>query len=277
MIVTADPLGDFNATSQILRYSALAREVTVPRIPSVSSTILAGLPGSRSASGRTSPPGANGAVDEGVVEMAFSELARLNEEVELLSLRLDEEEKRRREAEEGWTRAETHAEEIELEVRDEMWKEMELRMEEERDRWRDMQAEEGARGEEHFDKKLDILTKGIQVHEDSDAGAEYAERLERENDDLKVKVERLERELQGRSPTKKKSAARKPTPLLDAPKDVLGEAMSKLNGLSLISPEPAQEKPAVQKTPGTVRKMRKLTTRQWDLMDEDELQSYERF
>lgn len=40
MIVTADPHGDFNATSQILRYSALAREVTVPRVPSISETIL---------------------------------------------------------------------------------------------------------------------------------------------------------------------------------------------------------------------------------------------
>jgi len=41
MIVTADPHGDFNATSQILRYSALAREITVPRIPSITQTILA--------------------------------------------------------------------------------------------------------------------------------------------------------------------------------------------------------------------------------------------
>ncbi|KAK3905993.1 P-loop containing nucleoside triphosphate hydrolase protein [Staphylotrichum tortipilum] len=41
MIVTADPHGDFNATSQILRYSALAREVTVPRVPSITQTILA--------------------------------------------------------------------------------------------------------------------------------------------------------------------------------------------------------------------------------------------
>ena len=277
MIVTADPLGDFNATSQILRYSALAREVTVPRIPSVSSTILAGIPGSRSASGRTSPPGANGGVDEGVVEMAFSELARLNDEVELLGLRLDEEEKRRREAEEGWARAETRAEEVELEVREEVWKEMETRIEEERNRWKDLHAEEGVRGEEHFDKKLDILTKGIQVHEDGDASGEYTERLERENDELRAKMEKLERELQGRSPTKKKSGARKATPMLDASKDVLGDAMSKMNGLSLMSPEPVQGKPVEQKTPAGVRKMRKLTTRQWDLMDEDELQSYERF
>ncbi|KAK4210198.1 P-loop containing nucleoside triphosphate hydrolase protein [Rhypophila decipiens] len=44
MIVTADPLGDFNATSQILRYSALAREVTVPRVPSLTQTLLANAP-----------------------------------------------------------------------------------------------------------------------------------------------------------------------------------------------------------------------------------------
>ena len=49
MIVTADARGDFNATSQILRYSALAREVTVPRIPSVSSVIQNG------GGGRASP------------------------------------------------------------------------------------------------------------------------------------------------------------------------------------------------------------------------------
>ncbi|KAL2158692.1 hypothetical protein VTH06DRAFT_4174 [Thermothelomyces fergusii] len=41
MIVTADPHGDYNATSQILRYSALAREITVLRIPSITQTFLA--------------------------------------------------------------------------------------------------------------------------------------------------------------------------------------------------------------------------------------------
>lgn len=40
MIVTAAPHGDFNATSQILRYSALAREITVPRIPSITQTVV---------------------------------------------------------------------------------------------------------------------------------------------------------------------------------------------------------------------------------------------
>lgn len=139
MIVTADPLNEFNATSQILRYSALAREVTVPRIPSVSSTILSNTTG-RTPSGQTLPPAAH--TDEAVVEMAFSEIARLNEEVEILNVKLTEQEERRREAEENWQKAEEKAEQIEMEVREECWGEMERRTAEERSRWM------GAWGEE---------------------------------------------------------------------------------------------------------------------------------
>lgn len=146
MIVTADPLGDFNATSQILRYSALAREVTVPRIPSVSSTILSAITTgasankSQTASGQTSPTSA--VADEAVVEMAFSEIARLTEEVEILEVRLTEAEGRRREAEEGWQKAEDKAENIEREVREECWGEMERTTEEERRRWKSAWSEE---------------------------------------------------------------------------------------------------------------------------------------
>lgn len=139
MIVTADPLGDFNATSQILRYSALAREVTVPRIPSVSSTILCGTSG-RAVSGRMSPNTVH--TDEAVVEMAFSEIARLNEEVEILRIRLAEEEGRRKEAEESWRRAEDKSEEIELQVREECFKEMENWTDNARRRWMGAWAEE---------------------------------------------------------------------------------------------------------------------------------------
>ena len=139
MIVTADPLNEFNATSQILRYSALAREVTVPRIPSVSSTIFANTT-SRTPSGQTLPPTVH--TDEAVVEMAFSEIARLNEEVEILNVRLTEQEERRKEAEENWQKAEEKAEQIEMEVREECWSEMERNTEEERRRWM------GAWGEE---------------------------------------------------------------------------------------------------------------------------------
>ncbi|KAL8970008.1 MAG: hypothetical protein Q9183_001719, partial [Haloplaca sp. 2 TL-2023] len=138
MIVTADPLGDFNATSQILRYSALAREVTVPRIPSVSSTILA----SSTACSGTHKADANGQdspaanhTDEAVVEMAFSEIARLSEELEILAIRLEEEKGRREEAEESWKKAEERAEETERQIREECWEETERRLNDERRRW----------------------------------------------------------------------------------------------------------------------------------------------
>lgn len=159
MIVTADPVGDFNATSQILRYSALAREVTVPRIPSTSSTILAGTLG-RAPSGRQSPTATH--TDEAVVEMAFSEIARLNEEVEILNLRLNEEEGRRREAEENWQKAEDKSETIEMDVREECWSEMERRVDEERRRWKGAWGAEADRNDEHLDRKVEILSKGIQ-------------------------------------------------------------------------------------------------------------------
>ena len=145
MIVTADPVGDFNATSQILRYSALAREVTVPRIPSVTSTIMSGTTNGMpkphiTASGRTSPDGAH--LNEATAEMTFSEIARLSEEIEILNVKLHEEQGIRREAEEEWQKAEDKAEEIERVTREECWEIMENKIDEEKRRWMNALGEE---------------------------------------------------------------------------------------------------------------------------------------
>lgn len=144
MIVTADPLGDFNATSQILRYSALAREVTVPRIPSVTSTIFSGVNVNQgcsksqpASSGRNTPHDSTAEL-----EVAALEVEKLSEEVAILAMRLADEQERRKEAEEAWQRAEEKVEEMERDVREECWNEMERRIEEERRRWK------GAWGEE---------------------------------------------------------------------------------------------------------------------------------
>jgi hypothetical protein len=119
MIVTADPLGDFNATSQILRYSALAREVTVPRIPSIfangppasaqannthhnhssssgtnyysspmtSPTLVHARPffgGAGSGTPRNFSPANSHDGDRATMELAALEIARLTEELEAL-------------------------------------------------------------------------------------------------------------------------------------------------------------------------------------------------
>ncbi|KAL8841214.1 MAG: hypothetical protein Q9170_001003 [Blastenia crenularia] len=280
MIVTADPLGDFNATSQILRYSALAREVTVPRIPSVSSTILGGpvaCSGTHKTdvSGQTSPTTSR--TDEAVVEMAFSEIARLSEEVEVLALRLSEEEGRRREAEESWQIAEDRADEIERAVREECWEDMERKMGEERRRWMGAWGEEADRNDEHLDRKLDILTKGIEIYEDPIDDGERVSGLEAENERLRRRVESLEREINSKSPTQ---SSKKPVQQLTTPRkqlsetdDELGMTMFKLTAMNLSPKEPKMS--PVGKMPG--KKLRKLTTRKWDLMDENELDAYNMF
>ncbi|KAI9831552.1 MAG: hypothetical protein M1819_004782 [Sarea resinae] len=202
MIVTADPVGDFNATSQILRYSALAREVTVPRIPSVTSTIFSGTTACKNslASGRTTPSSVS--IEE--LEYATQEMTRLNEEVDVLNLRLSEEKTRRKEAEAAWKAAEDNCVAMEQEVRDECVAEMERRIEEERVRWKGAWNAEADRNDEHLDKKLEILTQTIQIHEDPEINADQRiQELEHENEELVRRLSALERELHSRSPTKK--------------------------------------------------------------------------
>ncbi|KAK1812133.1 hypothetical protein LTR12_013466 [Friedmanniomyces endolithicus] len=169
MIVTADPLGDFNATSQILRYSALAREVTVPRIPSVTSTFLSGAmtPHGKNASGRTTPSAA-----QEDLEQALTQLARLQEELEVTKVLLEEETFRRQEAEASWQRAESRIEEVEAEIREELVEEMEAQLQLEQRRWRAARDVEMDAQDEHVDRKLDLLTRQMSIYEDETAEQE---------------------------------------------------------------------------------------------------------
>ncbi|KAB8339005.1 hypothetical protein FH972_021944 [Carpinus fangiana] len=211
MIVTADPHGDFNATSQILRYSALAREVTVPRIPSVTSTI-----GLTLASGSTSrPTTADGSKERNPpavirsysgADSAYSSLEQqLDEETAVLRIELAEEIRRRRCAEESWARTEQEKEELEAEVRAECFEAFETRLAAEQQRWLAAHEEQAQRTQNHLDTKLDLLARGLDevvIHEDDKD--EIITRLERENADLRERLRNMEREKDTmRSPSKK--------------------------------------------------------------------------
>lgn len=214
MIVTADPLGDFNATSQILRYSALAREVTVPRIPSVSSTILSAALRATS-SGRPVTPSA--LTEE--LEASYAEIAKLREQLEITQLRLQEEEQRRVEAEASWTRAEMNLDEVEAQIREEVCEEMERRMENEMRKWRAMRDAELDAQDEHVDRKMEVFARGldskaIEIWDDDDKEnrngenvgktISRVEELEDENDRLRAQLANFEREKMAlRSPSKK--------------------------------------------------------------------------
>ena len=109
------------------------------------------------------------------------------------------------------------------------------------------------------------------VHEDPIEQDARTTELENENEALRRKLEALERELQCRSPSKSYGKSQLSSPSKDHGSDVLGTTMLKLNGMSLRdASEPSRQSPG--KTPG--KKMRKLTTRKWDLMDENEMDAF---
>jgi hypothetical protein len=206
MVVTADPLGDFNATSQILRYSALAREVTVPRVPSITNTILAGT----AAPPRKSDNASSALQEE--LEHALAAIASLRADLEVTQMRLDEETRRRQEAEVSWQAAEDRMYEIEAEVREEIWSEMEAQMALEQRRWRAARDEELDRNDEHMDRKLDLMARGIDMYKSpsddkENAGANDDGRVAELEDEVGMLKERLaanEREKESqRSPSKK--------------------------------------------------------------------------
>ena len=224
MIVTADPRGDFNATSQILRYSALAREVTVPRIPSVTQSIIypslsrhevtsPTLGSSASSTGRTSPTLTNNAVEE---------IVALQSELEIIRLQLAEETERRKAAEESWalasTKTEQAVEEAEAAVRAECMDAFDQQLAMERARFADARDEEREACEKLLDNKVDLLRGatgvddeedgGIRIHEDSPE--DRCTTLEQENEGLSDRIRSLENEMRklrnqdpGRTPSRK--------------------------------------------------------------------------
>ncbi|KAB8209472.1 P-loop containing nucleoside triphosphate hydrolase protein [Aspergillus parasiticus] len=270
MVVTADPLGDYNATSQILRYSALAREVTVPRAPSATESVFSATvePRKSSASGRSTP---NMATSE-ELEKALVEINRLTKENEALSVRLAEEEIMRAELDMRLKSSEETCLMIEQEVREECWAEMDERMEEERKKWQVALEEQAGHNDEHLDKKIELLSRGFQVHTDPEPSRdEKVEELEFEIDQLRSKVTSLERELMCRSPTKKSKSKNTLEPSRNS--NILGResdidmALQRMDQLkladSMFSPAPPAGSPG--------KRLRKMATRKWDFAPEEDI------
>jgi Kinesin motor domain len=285
MIVTADPLGDFNATSQILRYSALAREITVPRIPSVTSTILAQSTVSHYFSPRTGGRISPSETERETMEIAALEIARMSEEIDGLREELRRSESARMELEAHLESFQDRAVEIEAEVREECYLEMENKLKSEMARWKAAWVVEQERSESHVDRKLEIYTRSIDAVEDSE-NKENEFDLGSENERLRREVEMLRRDLSARSPSKRmplresrvgrESRTHSAREALaergeremsrEREMETVGREMERLrmSGESVL-------KGGVPVSSSPTKKVRKLTARKWDLMDEGEM------
>jgi hypothetical protein len=223
MVVTADAQGDYNATSQILRYSALAREVTVPRAASLTSTMLPLGPRPGTAcSGRSTP---SVLLDD--LDTSATTIARLTADLEIFTVRLREETARRKAAEASWAAAQEHMVDLEQAIRDECYLDLETAVSQERRRWQAALDSEADNAQAHLDSKIDVVIRATQAHMRSSSQAtaspasaspavdvyedpapglsERVEELERDNEALRARCEALEREAQARSasPVKK--------------------------------------------------------------------------
>ncbi|KAI1075593.1 kinesin [Whalleya microplaca] len=305
MIVTADPLGDFNATSQILRYSALAREVAMPRIPSISSTILAnantGNPYQQgeSSPGRSSPLNSSPVLTHGrhqmyhpssgsnhsrtfspmsdteraTMENAAMEIARMAEMIEQLNGDLARESEARIAAEAHLLSMEDRVVDLEQEIREECYADFEQRLALEMGRWKASLSLEQERGEAHWDRKVEVLARGVGVvitgpgegggdeneNENPNAAPEVdddkenvlIENLEQENERLRREVAVLRRELSSRTPSKR------------APLQERGDVPSlKSDGVCALGSK--MERLRVNSQGSPTKKMRKLPQRKWE-------------
>lgn len=249
MIVTADPHGDYNATSQILRYSALAREIAVPRVPSITETILqtdaasvdepasgscgyfspihsptqvfhrppflppANVVQSSKAQRSFSPTSLVTSEDRVTMERAALEIARLSEDNRHLRDALSREQNDHAAVGAQLRSLEDKMLELEQAVREDCVAEFEQRLEVELARWKAGMQMAIERGEEHWDRKMDVFERSLTSRKATteshiEAVAEDKENVliespEGENERLRREVAILKRELASRSPSKR--------------------------------------------------------------------------
>lgn len=138
------------------------------------------------------------------MEIAALEIARMSEEIDGLRAELLASCQERLESDAHLESMAERMLEIEQEIREECYMEMEKRMESEMRRWRNIWEEERERDAEHMDKKLEIYTRSMDAVPDEDKeNAQPDLDLEAENDRLRREVESLRRDVAGSSPTRR--------------------------------------------------------------------------
>ncbi|KAL2128603.1 hypothetical protein VTI74DRAFT_8941 [Chaetomium olivicolor] len=278
MIVTADPHGDFNATSQILRYSALAREVTVPRVPSITQTILAAAaaaspppdssppaspiqsppfsapithptplssPNIIRTTSPTGSPGSTSDMHRTTMEAAALEIARISEECEYLRQALESERAARQEAEAHLLSMEDRLIELEQAVREDCTAEFERRLEIEMARWRATMQVEMERGEEHWGRKIEVFERSIGVRvADKGGSGDESEEGNKENvlvESVSQENERLRRE---NEMLRREIAGMSPSKRMPLQERGSGVGMGSVRGSKMAAAEGGSPRPA---------------------------------
>ncbi len=206
------------------------------------------------------------------MEIAALEIARLSEEIDGFRAELLAAQQARMELEAHLESFQDRAMEIEQEVREECYVEMEKKLQTELQRWKAVWAAEADRNDEHLDRKLEIYTRSIDCAEEDKenhhAGGNAD--LEAENERLRREVEMLRRDLSARSPSRsQRTPLRESRVRRETERGIMGDLGREMEKLSSSGDSVWKRDLPVGASP--TKKVRKLTARKWDLMDEGEL------
>lgn len=142
------------------------------------------------------------------MELAALEIARLSDDIDHLRAEVEEQTEARMAAEAHLLSMEDRMLDLEAAIRDDCASEFEQRLAIELARFKASLALEQERNEEHWDKKVDVLERGLDTSMDDgmegDKENVLVENLEEEVERLRRENAVLKRELGGRSPSKRR-------------------------------------------------------------------------
>ncbi|KAF8429528.1 P-loop containing nucleoside triphosphate hydrolase protein [Tirmania nivea] len=222
MIVTADPQGDYTTTLQMLRYSALASEITVPRVASTRVVSASGGPpfAAELTKNPTTPGAASGDPEDPSFLVDNELITRLVTRLEETESLFRKAEDARKSAEKQCTEAlqrlvlakqrtkeaEEQALQIEMQVREELSGEFERREKALFRAYLRRIREEEEAGREFVDRKVELAMRGLSLDGEDEGGGggdeegeawERVEMLGEENEMLRREVGKLRRMLVG--------------------------------------------------------------------------------
>lgn len=139
------------------------------------------------------------------MELAALEIARLSDDIDHLREEVEHQTEARMTAEAHLLSMEDRFLDLEAAIRDDCATEFEQRLSLELARFKASLALEQERNEEHWDKKVDVLERGLDMaDEDDEKENVLVENLEEEVERLRRENGILRRELTGRSPSKRR-------------------------------------------------------------------------
>ena len=206
--------------------------------------------------------------ERGTMENAALEIARMADMIDQLNAELARESEGRMAAEAHLMSMEDRIVDLEQEIREECYADFEQRLAMEMNRWKASLSLEQERGEEHWDRKAEVLARSVGVvvtapnddiedAENEDKENVLIENLEQENERLRREVAILKRELTGRTPSRR------------APLQERGDLPSSKGDIASLGGK--MEKLRVSNNGSPTKKVRKLPAKKWENVADDDM------